>query len=59
MTKLATTFLNLKNLNFSNYSANHEIPVTARIALYFSQEQGESAEFTCVNEHFPDGDWGK
>ncbi len=32
-----------------NYSVKF---VTAQIALYFAQEQGESAEFTCVNEHF-------
>jgi hypothetical protein len=32
-----------------NYSATS---VTAQIALYFVQEQGESAEFTGVNEHF-------
>ncbi len=42
-----------------NYSASQKIPATAQIALYLFQEQGESAEFTGVNEHFPDGDWGK
>ncbi len=34
-------------------------PVTAQIARYFVQEQGESAEFTCVNEHFQRGYWTK
>jgi hypothetical protein len=33
--------------------------VTAQIALCFVQEQGESAEFTGINEYFPDGDWTK
>jgi hypothetical protein len=33
------------------------ISVVAQIALYLVQEQGESAEFTGVNEHFPDSDW--
>jgi len=33
--------------------------VTAQIACYFAQEQGESAEFTCVNEHFQRGYWAK
>jgi hypothetical protein len=37
------------------YKAN----VTAQITLYFVQEQGESAEFTSVNEHFPNSDWAK
>ncbi len=32
------------------------VSVTAQIALYFAQEQGESAEFTGVNEHFQRGD---
>jgi hypothetical protein len=32
------------------------VSVTAQIALSFAQEQSESAEFTGVNEHFPDGD---
>jgi hypothetical protein len=35
------------------------IIVTAQIALYFVQEQGESAEFTSVNEHFQRGYWTK
>ena len=33
--------------------------VTAQIARYFAQEQGESAEFTGVNEHFQRGYWAK
>jgi hypothetical protein len=33
--------------------------VTAQIALYFVQEQGESAEFTGVNEHFQHSYWTK
>jgi hypothetical protein len=35
------------------------IVITAQLTLYFFQEQGESAEFTSVNEHFPGGDWRK
>jgi len=33
--------------------------VTARIALYFVQDQGESAEFISINEHFQRRDWAK
>ncbi len=39
-----------------NYSAKS---VTAQVVLYCIQEQGESAEFTGINEHFPDSDWAK
>jgi hypothetical protein len=38
---------------------NAAMGVTAQIALYFVQEQGESAEFTGVNEHFQRGYWTK
>jgi hypothetical protein len=37
----------------------HQNPVTAQIACYFVQEQGESAEFTDVNEHFQRRYWTK
>ncbi len=37
------SFLRLLNQAFS---------VTTQIALYFAQEQGESAEFIGINEHF-------
>jgi hypothetical protein len=33
------------------------IIVTVQIARYCVQEQGESAEFTGVNEHFQRGYW--
>lgn len=33
----------------SNY---FKLTVTAQIALYFVRAQGESAQFTSVNEHF-------
>jgi hypothetical protein len=33
--------------------------VTAQIARYFVQGQGESAEFTGVNEHFQRSNWEK
>jgi hypothetical protein len=33
--------------------------VTAQSALYFVQEQGESAQFTGVNEHFERSNWIK
>jgi hypothetical protein len=46
----------LNSLYICNYSAN---PATAQIALYFVQEQGESAEFTGVNEHFQHSYWTK
>ncbi len=40
-------------------SVTQRNPVTAQLVRYFVQEQGESAEFTGVNEHFPDDDWAK
>ena len=42
-------FVSLVILIKSNYSAKS---VTAQIALYFIQEQGESVEFIGINEHF-------
>jgi hypothetical protein len=33
--------------------------IDAQIAFCFVQEQGESAEFTDVNEHFQRSDWTK
>jgi hypothetical protein len=46
----------MDTLKNSNYSAKS---IIAQIALYFVQEQGESAEFIGINEHFPDSDWAK
>jgi hypothetical protein len=40
-------------------SVTQRNPVTAPLVRYFVQEQGESAEFTGVNERFQRGDWAK
>ncbi len=46
-------------LAIANNSVTQRNSVTAQLAHYFAQEQGESAEFTGINEHFPDSDWAK
>ena len=33
--------------------------VTTQLALYFVQEQGESAQFISINEHFQRSYWTK
>ncbi len=35
-----------------NNSVNQLTLIAAQIAFFFAQEQGESTEFTSVNEHF-------
>jgi hypothetical protein len=40
-------------------SVTQRNPVIAQLVRYLVQEQGESAEFTGVNEHFQRGNWGK
>ncbi len=55
LTVIVTYYSALPVIDGSNYA--HD--VTIQLALWFVQEQGESAEFTGVNEHFPGSDWTK
>jgi hypothetical protein len=51
----------MPTLIYSHLANRHDSmkSVTAQLALYFVQEQGESAVFTGVNEYVPDCDWAK
>jgi len=42
-----------------NVTTQRHFEITQIAACYFAQEQGESAEFTCVNEHFQRSYWAK